>query len=191
MASRVTLELRGFKEARAAFNAVVLALDPRATNQLPSLYRLAQGEVQEGMRSAGEAVRDKARRNAGSMRVPRRIYTGAKPAIFSFADFNAGSDDKRKRAVLVGVRTGLATRAPDPDLYIRWGKGAKRHKDGSTATGGLSMSFGALFQRGTLDRRIRPTHYFTSAVNTTKGAIVRLMTVAYQKATATLNRNNP
>lgn len=189
-ANRFTLEMRGAREAKQAFVSLVKAMDPATgSGEVRGLYRIAQEDIRSAIAAAGQFLRDKARSNAAVTGSPRRLSQGSKPAIFSFADFNAASDDKRKRSVLVGVRTGLASRAKDPRLFIQWGSGAKRRKDGSTAHRGLSMSFGALFERGTANGRVRARHYFANAVTTTQGQIKVAIGNAYRRAVEILNRN--
>ena len=176
------------REAKAAFKFIAASLDPAKTQSLTSLWKLAQDEVQSGFRAAAVMVRDKARAYAAGKGVPKRLYSGARPAIFAFTDFAAGRDDKRKRSALVGVRTGLATAAKDPSLYVQWGIGSRR-KNGSIAGRGLSMRLGGIFERGTENRRIKPARYFRSAIFSTRGSVARMLTQAYYKAAATINRN--
>lgn len=177
----------GLREAKAMFRNIAASIDPAESN-LSAIWKIAQDEVQDGFRRAAITVRDKARGNAQSAGVPRRLYSGPKPAIFAFSDFKAGQDDKRKRSSLVGVRTGLASRAYDERLFIRWGFGSKRKKDGSTATGGLSMSLGALFERGRKGGgRIKAARYFRGAVFGTRAQVAQMLTQAYHKAAALLN----
>lgn len=177
------------REAKEVFRKIAASIDPAESISLNSLWSVAQKEVQNGFRAAAIVVRDKARSYAASAQVPKRLYTGARPAIFAFSDFDAARDDKRKRSALVGVRTGLSHRAPDPTLYVRWGSGHKRRKGGSVASGGLSMSLAAIFERGTANRRIKATRYFRSAVFSTRSAIANMLTQAYYRAAAHINRN--
>lgn len=191
-ANKFRLEVRSFNEARKEFKALVQAMDPAgASSQMFDLYRVAQKEIQDALSDAGRFARDKARSNAAVTHAPRRLYQGSKPAIFSFSDFDSATDGKRKRSVLVGVRTGLSTRAKDERLFVTWGKGGKRRKDGTTSAGGFAMSLGALFERGTASARIRPRHYFSNAANSTRGMITRIVGQAYKRAVAVLNRNTP
>jgi hypothetical protein len=188
MANRFQLEVRGFKEAQQAFRDVVKAVDPATSpGELRGLYRIARSQIVSALADAGRFLRDKARSNAMVMRAPKRLYSGARPAIFAFSDFDAARDDKRKRSVLVGVRTGLASRAKDERLFVKWGVGAKRRKDGSTASRGLAMSFGTLYEKGTANGRVRARHYFSNAVNTTKHSIMGLVAQAYRRAASLLN----
>lgn len=190
MPNRFQLEVRGFKEAQKAFRDVVKAVDPATgSGELRGLYRTARAQIAEAMANAGQFLRDKARSNAQVTRAPKRLYSGARPAIFAFSDFSAARDDRRKRAVLVGVRTGLASQAKDERLYIKWGAGAKRRKDGSTASKGLSMSFATLYERGTANGRVRARHYFQNAVATTTHQIMGIVAQAYRRATSILNSN--
>jgi hypothetical protein len=174
------------REAKAAFKFIAASLDPAKTQSLTSLWKLAQDEVQSGFRAAAVMVRDKARAYAAGKGVPKRLYSGARPAIFAFTDFAAGRDDKRKRSALVGVRTGLATAAKDPSLYVQWGIGSRR-KNGSIAGRGLSMSLAAIFERGTQNRRIKPIRYFRGAIYATRGKVLTKLAEAYRLAGYKLN----
>ena len=176
-------------EAKKMFIDIAKSIDPATSkSSLQFLYRQAKAEIEEGYRVAAVYVRDKARANAQSSGAPRRLYTGSRPAIFAFSDFDAAKDDKRKRSSMVGVRTGLSYRAKDKRLYIEWGYGARRKSDNSRASGGLSMSLGALFERGTQDRRMRPRRFFRSAVWSAKGYIAQTLTAAYYRAIGHLNK---
>lgn len=186
--NKVEFSFTRLSEAKKAFKSMALAMDPAAKNELPALYKLASGEIQDGLRSIAIVIRDEARRGAAATRSPRRLYAGARPAIFAFSDFDAARDDKRKRSVLVGMRTGLSSRAPDPNLYIRWGVGQKRQRDGSIASRGLSMSLAALYERGTANGRLRPGHFFAGAIGSSKSQSMRLLTLAYERAVERLNQ---
>lgn len=176
------------KETKQAFREIANAMDPGG-NRAGSFWRVAQEEIQNGLRMAAVMVRDKARSGAASSEAPRRLYTGSKPAIFAFSDFNAGTDDKRKRSVLVGMRTGLSSRAKDPRLYVTWGTGGIKRKSGTFAGRGLSMSLAALFEKGRADRRIKPKRFFRAAVFSTRSAVSNVLTSAYARAVAVINRN--
>lgn len=177
------------REAKQMFAEVAKSIDPATTDsQLRALYQLAKQEVEDGLRQAAIFVRDRARQNASSKKAPRRLFTGVKPAIFAFTDFNASSDPKRQRSALVGARTGLSVKNKDERLYVTWGRGAKRMKGGTVAAGGLSMSMAALFERGTRDRRIKPGRFLRDAFFGTRGFVAQRMTQAYRKALAQLNR---
>ena len=190
MASKwaVKFDAAKLREAKAAFRSIAQSMDPGGAD-VSALWKIAQNEVQDGFRKAAQLVRDKTRTNAAAQGAPKRLYTGARPAIFSFADFNASADPKRKRSALVGMRTGLSVGRDEPNLYVRWGNGAKRRKGGTTAARGLSMSIAALFERGTADRRIKPGRFFRSAVFGTRSTVYQMLTRAYTRAIATLNRN--
>jgi hypothetical protein len=175
------------REAKAAFRAIAEVVDPGG-KRVGAAWENARAEVQDGFRAAALIVRNKARAGAASVGAPKRLYSGDKPAIFAFSDFRAATDDKRKRAVLVGMRTGLSTQAKDPSLFIAWGKGATRRKGGTVAARGLSMSLAALFERGRADRRIKPGRFFRSAIFSTRSTVARLLTSAYAKAVGTINR---
>jgi hypothetical protein len=184
MARRFAAEIKGLREIRLRFSDIAKAM---AGDRTPTLSRVSKTVV-DAYGDAAMFVRDKARSNASSAGVPRRLFSGSRPAIFAFADFDAASDNKRKRSSLVGVRTGLSSRAKDPHLFIEWGKGHRRRKDGTIAQRGLAMSFGALFERGTQNRRIRAARYFRSAVFSTRGAVARILTTAYERAVEVLNK---
>ncbi len=186
--SKVEFSFKRLSEARKEFKTMALAMDPANKNQLPALYKQASAEIQTGLRSISIVIRDEARRGASAMRAPRRLFAGSRPAIFAFSDFDSARDDKRKRSVLVGMRTGLSSRAHDPHLYIRWGVGSKRREGGTVATGGLSMSLAALYERGTANGRIRPGHFFASALGSTESQSLRLLTLAYERAVDHLNQ---
>jgi hypothetical protein len=177
------------REAKQMFSEVAKSIDPATSDsQLRALYQLAKKEVEDGLRQAAIYVRDRARQNASSKRAPRRLYTGSRPAIFSFADFDATRDPKRQRSALVGARTGLSVKNKDERLYVTWGRGAKRMKGGTVAANGLSMSMAALFERGTRDRRIKPGRFLRDAFFGTRGYVVQAMTQAYRRALAQLNK---
>lgn len=185
------------REAKAAFRAIAEVVDPGG-KRVGAAWENARAEVHDGFRSAALIVRDKARAGAASAGAPKRLYSGDRPAIFAFSDFNAATDDKRKRAALVGMRTGLSTHAKDPSLYINWSpKSNRRKKDGSKIHyrwmgyemgNGLSMSLATLFEKGTADRRIKPGRFFRSAIFSTRSTVARLLTSAYAKALGTINR---
>jgi len=179
-ARKFAAELANLAEVRARFKLAALAIDPAEK-------RRADFGISDALRTAAVYIRDKARGNAAGKQLPRRLYTGDKPAIFAFSDPDAGSSPRTKQSALIGVRTGLSARSRDPRLFIQWGRGARRRKDNSVATGGISMSFGALFERGTKDRRIRAGRYFRSAVFGTRAAVIQIMTNAYRKAVDRLN----
>lgn len=176
-------------EAKAAFRQIAESVDPGGT-RVESAWKLVQNEVQEAFRSAAIIVRNKARVGAEVTKAPSRLYSGSRPAIFAFTDFDAARDDRRKRSVLVGMRTGLSKQAHDGSLYVQWyPKSNRRKKDGSRLShGGLSMSLATLFEKGTLDRRIKPGRFFRSAIFSTRSTVARLLTSAYAKAVGTINR---
>lgn len=177
------------REAKQMFSEVAKSIDPATSDsQLRALYQLAKKEVEDGLRQAAIYVRDRARQNASSKRAPRRLYTGSRPAIFAFADFDATRDPKRQRSALVGARTGLSVKNKDERLYVTWGRGAKRMKGGTVAANGLSMSMAALFERGTRDRRIKPGRFLRDAFFGTRGYVLQAMTQAYRRALAQLNK---
>lgn len=185
-AGKFAVELKNLRELKATFRDIASAVSGEKSKGILQYAGIA---IQNAYGAAARLIRDRARSNASGGGAPRRLYAGARPAIFAFSDFQAGRDDRRKRSSLVGVRTGLSTRARDPHLYIQWfPKGNRRKKDGTRLSyGGLSMSLGALFERGTKDRRIRPLRYFRSAIFATRGQVLNLLTRAYQAAGAKIN----
>jgi hypothetical protein len=190
--NKVALEVRSFRDAKRDFKNLVAAMDPStASSQVFALYRVAQREIQEALAKGGEYARNSARSVAATTGAPRRLYSGSKPAIFAFSDFEAQTQGRRKRSALVGVRTGLSTKARDKDLFINWSKGrGKRKSDGSSiGDGGLSMSLGALFERGTQNRRIRPRNYFRFGVAAASSRILATVGQAYKRAVRILNQN--
>jgi hypothetical protein len=190
--NKVALEVRSFRDAKRDFQSLVKAMDPAtSSSQVYALYRVAQKEIQDALYKGGLFARDAVRSMAAATHAPRRLYSGSKPAIFSFADFNASTDSKRKRSVLVGVRTGLASKAPDKSLYVNWSKGSgNRKSDGSKiGSGGLSISFGSLFERGTQNRRIKPKNFFRFGVAAASSRIIAGVGNAYKRAVQVLNKN--
>lgn len=196
----VGLEVRGFKESRIAFRELVKAMDPAASSdRVRGLYRIAQNGIRDALSAGGDFARDAARSMAATTRAPKRLFSGPRPAIFSFSDWYAANDGRHKRSVLVGVRTGLSRHAPDPSLYIQWSpKSNKRRKDGSAINykwlgryfdSGLSMSLGALFERGTQNRRIKPKNFFRFGVASAQSRIFSLVGSAYRRAVVILNQN--
>lgn len=185
-------EWRNLKEQQIRFRSFARAVDGVGSNRIDgagsTVYQRIKLGITDAYAVAARMIRDRTRSNAAATRAPRRLWSGARPAIFSFADFSSATDSKRSRSSMVGVRTGLSHRAKDPSLYVTWGVGAKRRKGGSVATRGLSMSFGALFERGTQDRRIRPRRYFRSAIYATRSAVLRMLANAYRKAADAFNR---
>lgn len=178
------VEFRNLREVKAAFQAISRSVEGRAGS---GIIQSASKAVQEGYIKASGLIRDRARSNAQQGGAPRRLYAGPRPAIFGFSDFGASADKRKSRSAMVGVRTGLSSRTPDPNLFIRWGRGAARRKGGSIATKGLSMSFGRLFESGTKDRRVKPLRYFRSAIFQTRGNVIAILTKAYQSAAAAIN----
>jgi len=180
------VELKNLKEIKLTFRDIAKAVEGKLkAGQL----KYAGIAVQEGYQKAAIVIRDRARANAQSGGAPRRLYAGPRPAIFAFSDFDSARDDKRKRSSMVGVRTGLAYRTPDSHLYVRWDpRSNRRSKDNSRiGFGGLSISFGRLFESGTKDRRIKPLRYFRSAIFQTRGTVISILTRAYQSAATAIN----
>jgi hypothetical protein len=199
--NKVALEVRSFRDAKRDFQSLVKAMDPAtSSSQVYALYRVAQKEIQDALSKGGQFARDAVRSMAAATHAPRRLYSGSKPAIFSFADFDAATDNRRKRSVLVGVRTGLNPKASDPNLYIQWSpKSNIRKKDGSKIRDkwlgmrfgdkGLSMSLGTLFERGTQNRRIKPKNFFRFGVAAASSRILAGVGNAYKRAVQVLNKN--
>lgn len=185
-AGKFAVEIRNLRELKLQFKQIAAAV---SAERFPGALQYVGIAIQDAYGVAARMVRDKARSNAAGSSAPRRLYSGPRPAIFAFSDFDSGRTAKHKRSSMVGVRTGLSTRARDPHLFIQWfPKSGRRNKDGSRLShGGLSMSLGALFERGTKDRRIRPLRYFRSAIYSTRGAVLNTLTRAYQSAAARIN----
>jgi len=184
-AGKFAVEARNLRELKATFRSVAASVSGEQNSGLLKYVGIA---IQDAYAAAARLIRDRARSNAASGGAPKRLYSGARPAIFSFADFKAGNTDKRKRSSLVGVRTGLSTRSRDPNLFVQWHPKSGQRRDGSRLqSGGLSMSLAALFERGTKDRRIRPLRYFRSAIFATRGQVIGMLTRAYQAAGAKIN----
>ncbi len=185
-AGKFAVELRNLRELKVTFRDIASAVSGERSRGILQNVGIA---IQNAYGAAAILIRDRARSNAAGGRAPRRLYAGSRPAIFAFSDFTHGRDDKRKRSSLVGVRTGLSPRAPDPHLYVQWfPRSGRRSKDGSRLQhGGLSMSLAALYERGTKDRRIRPLRYFRSAIYATRGQVIGLLTRAYQLAGEKIN----
>lgn len=187
---KTSIEITNLADAKKEFRAIALAMDPQIGNTLPAAYKLASGEIQEGLRDAAILIRDRAKSGAQAANSPRRLYSGSKPAIFAFSDFNASTDDRRKRSVLVGMRTGLSYRARDESLYVQWTpRSGRRKKDNSRLqSGGLSISFGSLFEHGTANGRIKPGRFFSSAISSAKSEVLAMITTAYYRAINRLNQ---
>jgi hypothetical protein len=194
MARKWAVEAKNLKEMKLGFIDIMNAIDPSRSAYLKSrgkAYLQAIGRrVTDAYLQAALMIRDTARMRAASGGAPRRLYQGDRPAIFSFADFDAARDDKRKRSALVGVRTGLSYFAKDERLFVRWGEGSRRKKDGSIAHGGLSMSLAAIFERGTQNRRIKPIRYFRGAIHATRGKVLTKLAEAYRHAGQMINSKN-
>lgn len=190
MARRKTSgEWTNLKEQRARFRSFAKAIEGGGSGSAgATVFQRARLGITDAYAKAAQFIRDRARSGASSGGAPKRLWTGPRPAIFAFTDFDASSDDKRKRSSMVGVRTGLSSRAKDPNLYIQWGRGSRRRRDNSIAAGGLSMSFGALFERGTQNRRIRPIRYFRRAIFATRSQVLRMLTDAYRRATSAISQ---
>jgi hypothetical protein len=191
MARKWAVEAKNLRQMKLAFKDIMATVDP--TGKLLSESRgkaflASVGKtITDAYLNAALMIRDAARLRASAGGAPRRLYEGSRPAIFAFADFDAGRDDKRKRSSLVGVRTGLSYFAKDERLFVRWGEGSRRRKDGTVATRGLSMSLGAIFERGTQNRRIKPIRYFRGAIHATRGKVLTKLAEAYRLAGYKLN----
>jgi len=178
-------EWANLKAQQVRFRAFAQAVDGGDRVAKGTVFERIRLGVTDAYATAARIIRDRARANASGGGAPRRLYSGARPAIFSFADFEAGRDDKRKRSSMVGVRTGLAYFAKDPSLYVQWGVGSRRRRDSSIAARGLSMSLGALFERGRKDRRLRPIRYFRGALFATRSRVLQILSGAYKRAADT------
>lgn len=173
---------QNLKEMRVAFHEIAKAVDMSERGRLAAV----SGGIQKAYAAAAVYVRDKARRNAQAGGAPKRLHSGARPAIFAFTDYDATRDTKRSRSALVGVRTGLSAKTPDQKLYITWGHGVKRKKGGSVAHGGLSMSLARVFESGT-SRGIKARRYFRNAVFGSRGQVLSFLTKAYEAAIRQIN----
>lgn len=134
-------------------------------------------------------VRDKARSYASQGKAAKRIYTGQTPAIFAFLELGRSDKNKKNAGPLLGVRTGKYQH--DTTLWKTWGRGTRRRKDNTVAVNGLSMSLGAMFERGTRQkgkRAIKPIRFFRSATFSSKSLIISKLTDAYKHAIEVINR---
>jgi hypothetical protein len=172
MARKWAVEAKNLKEMKLRFRDIGKVIDGE---RLTMFQAVAKG-VTEAYKTAATAVRDRARYNAQAKGVPRRLYSGARPAIFSFAEFDASYDKKRNRSALVGVRTGAPPRRDDR-LYVEWGN--------QTARKGMSLA--RIFESGTR-KGIRPTRFFRSAIFATRGKVIAILTTAYRGAIDKINR---
>ena len=172
MARKWAVEAKNLKEMKLRFADISRTIDG---DRLTSLRSVAK-YITEAYQTAATAVRDRARYNAQTKGVPRRLFSGSRPAIFSFAEFDASTDRKRNRSALVGVRTGAPPRR-DPRLYVEWGR--------QTARKGMSLA--RIFESGTR-RGIRPGRYFRSAIFATRGRVIAILTTAYKNAVDRMNR---
>lgn len=141
-----------------------------------TMFQRAAVGITDAFREAAHIVRDRARGNAQSGGVPKRLYSGSRPAIFAFTEFDAARDKKRQRSALVGVRTGAPPRK-DPRLYVEWGK----------AGGRKGMSLARIFESGTR-HGIRPRRYFRSAIFATRGRVLSVLTDGYRRAVDIFNK---
>lgn len=172
-ASVIKCQVANLRELKMRFSDIGKAVDGLKTTQFQAVSK----GIQEGYKIAANVVRDQARKNAASGNVPRRLYSGAKPAIFSFADFDAATDKRGMRSAMVGVRTGAPPRK-DSRLYVEWGKRGGHMK---------GMSLGRIFESGT-KRGIKPRRFFRSAWFATRSKVLSILTSAYTEA---IRRFNP
>lgn len=173
-AGRWRVEVTGLKAVQTSFaelSALLLA-DGRVEK-----YRSGLAIVKSGFARASFMLRDAARSALGSK--SRRVTA----ATFAFADLDAGRTRAQKRSSLVGVRTGAPPRL-DRTIYRVWGVGSTR-KNGTTATNGLGISLGRIFESGT--RYQRGTRFFSAAIRNGKSAAISTLVNAYKDAIRIFN----
>lgn len=184
-------QVEGLKELKLTFRDIATTFDKSKDGKaLKGTLRVATLAIGKAYEDAARFVRDTARSNAAGKRAPRRLYSGTRPAIFSIWDPDVTANEKKRGSALVGARTGLSRHTPDPHLYVNWNPSSgRRKKDNSRiGHGGLSISFAGLFERGTANRRIKPTRFFRSAIYSTKSAVVSILTRAYRSAIELANK---
>jgi hypothetical protein len=140
-------------------------------------YQRGLAIVKYGFAQASTILRDAARTAITGR--SRRVTS----ATFAFADLDAGRTKAQKRTSLVGVRTGAPPRL-DRSIYRVWGAGSTR-KNGTTATNGLGISLGRIFESGT--RYQRGTRFFSSAIRNTKSRAISTLVTAYKDAIRLFN----
>lgn len=168
----IKCQMQNLREMKLRFSDIAKTIDRDTGTQ----FRSVAIGITKAYALAAQVVRDKARSNASSGNVPRRLHSGSRPAIFAFTDFDATVDKKRSRSSLVGVRTGAPPRK-DPRLYVEWGKrGGKR----------LGMSLARIFESGTR-KGIKARRFFRSAVFATRSRVLSILTDAYSEAIRKFN----
>jgi len=175
MARKWAVEFKNLKEIKTRFHEIARAISAEQAGSLRSVSDIILASYKE----AAWVVKEAALRNASSGSVPRRIFSGARPAIFAvpLVSENISRIRVYQRSAMVGVRTGAAPRL-DRSQYKEWG-GSKGNLKG--------MSLGRIFESGT-HRGIKPVKYFRRAVWGTKGKVVSILTNAYQYALLRLNK---
>lgn len=173
-AGRWRVEIAGLKDVQTSFadlSALLLA-DGRIEK-----YQRGLEVVKYGFAQASFMLRDAARSTLGNR--SRRVTA----ATFAFADLDAGRTKAQKRTSLVGVRTGAPPRL-DRSIYRVWGAGSTR-RNGTTATNGLGISLGRIFESGT--RYQRGTKFFSSAIRASKSRAIQTLITAYKDAIRLFN----
>lgn len=182
---RWAAEVAGLKEMRRRF----LDISKAVSQEKPAGQVETAGKyLIERFIETARIVRDKARAYAQRGNAPGRIGGGQAPAIFMFTELGQSSNPKRNAGPLIGVRTGKYQN--DSRLWKTWGKGTRRRKDNTVAVNGLSMSLGAMFERGTKrngKRAIKPIRFFRSATFSSKSLIIGKLTEAYKRAAEIIN----
>jgi len=169
----IKCQVQNLREMKKRFSDIAKTVDRETGTPFKSI---ATG-ITKAYALAARVVRDKARSNASSGTVPRRLYSGSKPAIFAFTDFDSSANKKRSRSSLVGVRTGAPPRK-DLRLYVEWGKrGGKQ----------LGMSLARIFESGTR-KGIKARRFFRSAVFATRSRVLSILTDAYTEAIRKFNQ---
>jgi len=173
-AGRWRVEVQGLKAVQTSFAELssILTADDRVEK-----YQRGLAIVKYGFAQASMILRDAARSALGGK--SRRVTA----ATFAFADLDAGRTKAQKRSSLVGVRTGAPPRL-DKSIYRVWGAGSTR-KNGTTATNGLGISLGRIFESGT--RYQRGTRFFSSAIRNTKSRAISTLVTAYKDAIKLFN----
>jgi len=173
-AGRWRAEVTGLKEVQSSFGELTALL--LAEGRVDK-YQRGLAIVKDGFARASTLLRDAARTALGGK--SQRVNA----ATFAFYDLDAGRTRAKKRSSLVGVRTGAPPRL-DKSIYRTWGVGSKR-KNGSTATHGLGISLGRIFESGT--RFQRGTKFFSSAVRGAKSGAITTLVNAYKDAIKLFN----
>lgn len=176
---KFAVEAANIRALQVRFTDIARAADGDKT-QLTN----ASAAIGAAFASVAKLIRDKARTNLSSSRYPN-VMRRLGAAIFAFTDPNRPSD-RNKRSSLVGVRTGAPPRK-DGFIYVTWGKGHRRRKDNTVAVNGLGVSLAHIFNRGTKNRKIKPTRFFHNALYQTKAAAVRMIHSAYDRAVKSIN----